>query len=90
VAKYDVFKPNTDIKTGDIGKPGTNLDAGDIPFYTLGLGWIFHWDANIKIVAYYEFVKNEKIYQGTTNASLKPFTEDLNDDIFTFRIQYKF
>lgn len=89
VLKYDVLDPNTDV-TGDmIGAAGSNLTAADIKYSTLGLGWIFHWDSNIKFVLYYDMVKNELVNSNATG-SLAAFKENLKDDVLTFRIQYKF
>lgn len=90
MAKYDVFDPNTDISSKTIGTPGSVLDVADIKYTTLGLGWIYHWDTNIKFVAYYEMIQNDKVFTTTTISALKPFVNDVKDNVFTFRIQYKF
>lgn len=76
VAKYDVYNPATEIST-------SKKDKGDVKFTTIGGGWIYHWDENIKFVAYYDKIENEKITKA-------PYTKDLSDDVFTFRVQYKF
>lgn len=95
VLKYDVFDPNTEIEGSDIGKKGTGegkvaaFNANDIKYSTLGLGWIYHWNGNVKFTAYYEIVKNEEINSAATGA-LAPFTKDVKDNVFTFRAQYKF
>lgn len=89
ILKYDVFDPNRDVKAADIGVSGTNLTAADIKFSTLGIGWVYHWDANVKIVAYYDFVMNEKV-NSTATGSLIPYTDDMKDNVFTLRMQYKF
>ena len=87
--KYDVLDPNTDVQGNDIGKPGTNLTIADIKFSTLGIGWIYHWDANVKFLFYYDLVMNEKVNSGT-NGSLAPYKDGLKDNVFTLRMQYKF
>ncbi len=94
VLKYDVLDPNTDVKGKDIGATTTNisgrkLTATDVAFSTLGIGWIYHWDSNVKFVAYYDIVANEKVNKSSTG-SLNRYTKDLKDNVFTFRIQYKF
>ncbi len=89
LVKYDVFDPNTDISESEIGAAGTNHTAGDIKFSTLGLGWIYHWDANVKFIVYYDIVKNEKINSAATG-SLAAFTNDVKDNVMTLRMQYKF
>jgi hypothetical protein len=73
----------------DIGAHGSNLTATDIKYSTLGLGWIYHWDANVKFVLYYDWVWNEKVNSLATG-SLAPFKEDLKDNVLTLRMQYKF
>lgn len=89
VAKYDVYDPNTDVKGDQIGLGNAKFTSADIRYSTLGLGWIFHYDSNTKFVFYYDMVKNEKVSAGAAN-SLAAFKNDLKDNVFTFRIQYKF
>jgi len=89
VAKYDVYNPNKDVTANDIGAPGSNLNAADIKFSTLGLGWVYHWDANVKFTLYYDWVWNEKVNSLATG-SLAPFKNDLEDNVLTLRMQYKF
>jgi hypothetical protein len=89
VLKYDVYDPNTDIEANDIGASGSNLTSADIKYSTLGLGWIYHWDANVKFTFYYDVVKNEKI-NSSAAGSLAAFTDDVKDNVFTVRMQYKF
>ncbi len=84
VVRYDVFDPNTDVKGSNIHGGANNLSAADIMYSTLGLGGIYHWDGNLKFVAYYDMVTNEK------TGGLAPYTADLNDNVFTFRAQVKF
>ncbi len=60
IVKYDWYDPNTNVAKEEIGKPGTNLTAADIKFSTLGLGFLHHINDNIKLVFYYDIVKNEK------------------------------
>ena len=89
VVKYDVYTPNKDITANDIGAPGSNLSATDIKYTTLGLGWIYHWDANVKFVLYYDWVTNEKVNANATG-SLAAYKENLKDNVLTLRMQYKF
>lgn len=76
VAKYDSYDPNTEIEGDDV-----TMDS-DLSYSTLGLGLIYHWDANIKLMAYYDMVQNE--------LSENVYDTDLTDNTFTFRIQYAF
>jgi hypothetical protein len=77
VLKYDVFDPNTGIAGSDISS------ATEMTYSTVGLGLVYHRDENVKFIAYLDMVKNEKI-----NSTL--YGSDVKDDVFTFRIQYKF
>jgi hypothetical protein len=77
VGKYDVFDPNTNLE-------GTKVTNGaDMKYSTTGVGLIYHWSENVKLMAYYDQVENEK-------TSVTLFDKDVNDNVFTFRIQYKF
>jgi len=83
IVKYDWYDPNTKVAAQDIGKPGTNLTAADIKFSTLGLGFLHHINNNIKLVFYYDIVKNEA-------TQMEGYTKDLKDNIFTTRIHFRF
>ncbi|MDO5575894.1 MAG: porin [Fibrobacter sp.] len=77
VAKYDFYDPNVNTE-------GNNVTSiADAYYKTLGLGLIYHWNSSIKLMAYYDIITNEKI-------SLAPYTKDVNDNVLTIRIQYKF
>lgn len=89
VLKYDEFDPNTDVSASQIGADNTT-SASDVKYTTLGIGWIYHWDANVKFIVYYDMVTNEKVFSSTKVASLLPFTNDLKDNVLTVRMQYKF
>jgi hypothetical protein len=91
VFKYDVLDPNKDVTGNDIGLPtNTRLTAADVKYSTIGIGWIYHWDSNVKFVLYYDLVTNEKIAESSTVSSLAPLKDDLKDNVVTFRMQYKF
>ncbi len=96
VVKYDWYDPNTKVSGSDImsksaaGK-NTGLGVGDIKFTTIGFGWNYRFNSQVKFTAYYEIVKNETTAlsavgtNGTTNT-----TKDLKDNVLTLRVQYKF
>lgn len=83
IAKYDWYDPNSKVSGDDVGKPGTSLSATDIKYSTLGFGYIHHVNENLKLVLWYEKVTNEKTL-------LNGYTSDLKDDVFTFRLQFRF
>jgi hypothetical protein len=98
VFKYDVYDPNVNADAGDIGKAttaapvgpaGVALGAADIQISTLGLGWLYHWDENVRLMAYYDMVANEEI-NANAAGGLATWKQDFDDNIFTFRIQVKF
>ncbi|MEW6468221.1 MAG: porin [Bacteroidota bacterium] len=91
VVKYDWYDPNTDVAGDDIGKPISGSASGlkttgrsDLKYTTIGLGWTYRWDANLKLVLYYDMVANE------TSKNVSGYTKDLRDNVVTFRAQYRF
>jgi hypothetical protein len=88
LVKYDVYDPNTDVQAGDF-IPGSSLTVADLKYSTLGFGLLFHYDENVKFVLYHELVRNEKV-PSNSPSSLAPYRDDVRDDVFTFRIQYRF
>jgi hypothetical protein len=83
IVKYDWYDPNTKVAGNEIGATGSNLSATDIKYTTLGLGWAYRWDANVKLTFYYDMVTNE-------TTKLAGYSKDLKDNVFTCRVQYKF
>ena len=93
VVKYDVYDPNTDVAStdinGTINTKKTKLTTTDIKYSTIGLGYIYHFDNNLKFMIYYDLVSNEKTgISGTTG--INNFTKDIKDNVLTIRVQYKF
>ena len=84
IVKYDWYDPNTKVSGDDIGKSGTKLGAGDLKYTTLGLGWAYRFDTNVKFTLYYDMVTNE------TSNNLTGYSKDLKDNVVTLRVQYKF
>ncbi len=88
VVKYDWYDPNTNLKGKEI--TGTNgTTATDIRYDTWGFGYLYDWDANVKISVYYDMVKNESTAITSTD-KLKDYSHDIKDNVLTMRIQYKF
>ncbi|HEX2958012.1 MAG TPA: hypothetical protein VHO70_14355 [Chitinispirillaceae bacterium] len=78
VGKYDVLDPNKDLSGAQVSS------TADMKVSTIGTGLVYHWNENIKLMAYYDMVKNEKI------SSKSIYAKDVNDNVFTLRLQYKF
>ena len=107
VVKYDWYDPNTKVSGNQIGV-GSTYDSkakkltnpagtglADVKYSTIGIGWIYHWNSNVKITAYYEMVKNETTNAAGLNASLgttgvTALNKDQKDNVFTLRVQYRF
>ena len=62
VVRADQYDPDTDVD--------------DNALRTINPSYIFHWDANSKVMASYEFIKTQ--------------ANDPDDNVFTLRYQYSF
>jgi len=97
VVKYDRYDPNTDISGDQIGQtPSTTNTSGiktgssDIAYSTLGLGFNLRLTSQLKLMAYYDFVKNETTSQIVKTSTLIDLSNDRKDNVLTLRLQYKF
>lgn len=86
VVKYDWYDPNTKVSGDDIGKSGSKLSKTDLKFTTLGIGYNYKWDTNVKITLFYDIVTNET----SKNLVSSGYYRDIKDNVFTLRFQYKF
>lgn len=83
VAKYDWYDPNVKISGTEIGKSGTNTKIGDIRFDTYGFGVTYRMNTYVKLIAYYDIVKNE-------STLISGYGKDITDNVMTVRMQFKF
>lgn len=83
MAKYDWYDSNTNVGGTDIGKAGSNLTLTDIKFSTLGFGLTRYFNDNLKLLAYYDWVKNE-------STTLTGYAADALDNVLTVRMQFRF
>lgn len=83
VLKYDYYDPNTQVSGNEIGLLA-NTGSADIAYSTFGVGYLFRWNQNLRLMTYYNFVNNER----TTN--LATFSERVKENILTVRMQVKF
>jgi hypothetical protein len=93
VLKVDGFDPNTDVSADDFSSTTTTLTSGDIAYTTIGAGIIYYlkWDPNVRLQLYYDMPKNEKLDAAKiTSGSLLKYTKAVNNNVLTFRVQYKF
>lgn len=80
--KYDWYDPNTKAKGKQID-PANGFSAADIRYDTFGGGLIYNFNSHVKSTLWYEQIHNE-----TTN--IPGFTTDLNSQVLTLRVQYRF
>lgn len=83
VVKYDWYDPNKKVKGMEVGAANSGMTPADIRYNTLGAGFIHYFNPNMKVMLYYDYVKNE-------STSLQGYTDDLPDNVFTCRLQYRF
>ncbi len=90
IARYDEFDPNTKVSGVNVGAtPTARLTDQDLKYTTLGVGYIYHWDDNVKFVLYYDMVTNETANPAATGA-LASFKGDVKDNVLTLRTQFRF
>lgn len=89
VLKYDYYDPNTKVSGNEIGKlQGTG--AADIAYSTFGVGYLFRWNQNIRLMAYYDMVYNEKSESMKTDNPLTNYAARIKQNVLTLRVQVKF
>lgn len=83
VVKFDWMDPNAKISGDNIGLlPNTGM--ADIKYYTIGYGINYHCNSNLKVLVFFENITNE------SSIHVPEFIDDLQDDLFTLRLQYQF
>jgi hypothetical protein len=80
--KYDWYDPNTQLTGTDIGKTAT-AGIANIKYSTLSAGYNFYVNENLKLMLWYDWVKNE-------NTALAGYLTDVKDNVFTCRLQFRF
>ncbi len=82
VLKYDWYDPNKKVKGTNVD-PSKGFSIADIRYDTYGGGFVYQINTHVKATVWYDIIKNE-------NTNITGFTQDLKDNIFTFRLQYRF
>ncbi|MNW07928.1 hypothetical protein D3C71_2046230 [compost metagenome] len=82
MAAYDVYDPNDEVSENEIGAANSNTTSGDIKFSTLGYGMTYLINGRLKLTLY-----NEHVVNG--NTQLPQYLDDIKDDVFTARLQYR-
>jgi hypothetical protein len=81
--KLDWYDPNTRVAGNAIGTAGSNFSEADAKYTTLGMGYIRYMNENLKLVFWYELIRNEK-------TALPEYTTDKKDNVLTIRAQFRF
>lgn len=82
VFKYDRYDPNTKVSKDEVGLNGTG--KADVAQKTFGMGAFWDATSSLRLTAYYELNRHEK------TANLAGYAQNLQNDLFTLRLQYKF
>jgi hypothetical protein len=82
VLKYDWYDPNTKVAGLQLSDT-RGFTPADIKFSTLGIGYVYYINANIKLMLYYEHVQNEL-------TAITGYGIDRHDNTFTTRLQFRF
>lgn len=82
ILKYDYYDPNTKVSKNQIGLNGSG--SADIAYAAWGSGLMWRINNSLRLTAYYDLVSNE------TSSHLTGYSQDLSDNVFTLRLQYKY
>jgi hypothetical protein len=80
--KLDWYDPNTKVKGQEITLDN-HFGPADVKYTTIGVGYTYYVNDNLKLVLWYDDINNEK-------TSLPGFTGDLKDNVLTCRLQFQF
>ena len=78
VLKYTYLDPNTDLKGNEI------TNKADVAMTSFGIGGLWRINSSLRLMGFYEINSNEK------TTGIAGYNEDLKDNLFTLRLQYKF
>jgi len=82
VLKYDWYDPNKKVKGKEIST-AKGFTPADIRYDTYSGGIMYYMNAHVKLNLFYSVVRNE-------STSIAGYTNDLKDNTFTCRLQYRF
>ena len=83
VLKYDSYDPNTKVSGNGVDS-GKGFKKADLAQNTLGFGLLWHINSALRLQAFYEINRNEQ------STGIEGMNKDLNNEVFTLRLQYKF
>lgn len=82
ILKYDWYDPNKAVSEQQVD-PTRGFTAADVRYNTAGGGFMYYINAHVKVVAFYDRIRNEA-------TAVNGYTTDIKDDIFTLRLQFRF
>lgn len=82
VVKYDWYDPNTKVAGAQVSS-ANGFSGADVKYSTLGAGYVYYANPHFKVILFYDVITNE-------SAAVKGYTSDINDNVFTCRLQYRF
>ncbi len=82
VLKYDWYDPNTDVN-GKAVSSAAGHNVADVKFSTIGGGYLWYATPNVRLMLYYEHPMNEA-------TDVAGYADDIKDDVFTARLQFRF
>jgi len=82
VVKFDWYDPNTAVAGDKVGV-AAKTGLADMAYSTLGLGYLYRLNNNVRLMAYYDMVTNETV-------KVKGYFSNVKDNVVTVRLQYKF
>ncbi|WAC14270.1 porin [Dyadobacter pollutisoli] len=80
--KYDWYDANAKV-SGKQLSAANGFNKADLRYDTFGMGYIYIPNESLKLMFYYEIVRNEK-------SALPGFETDAPDNVLTCRVQYNF
>lgn len=90
VLKYESFDPNAAVSGNSIGIIGSNTSGADIQYQVMGVGLNWQVAPHVRATLYYDKVTNESASLLSSADYRQDYSSDRKDNVFTFRIQYKF
>lgn len=81
--KYDFYDPNRAVSGMSVGSINSHTTMADIAYETVGMGYSYIINDHLKATIFYDFIFNEA-------TALPDFRSDIDDDVFTTRVQFSF
>lgn len=90
IIKYESYDPNISVAGSEIGIPATATGNADLRYNMLGVGAFWQLTPAIRATLNYDIVGNETSDRLYSSSYRNDYSVDRKDNVFTFRLQYKF